>query len=71
MSEIRHRMLVEAMVADAGEQISGSADEVRAIAQQGFFDGIRMAAAIVDDPLTKAKLWALMRNAPNPSPSVL
>jgi len=65
-----HRMLVEAIDADAGDIIQGTPDEVRAIAQQGFFDGIRMAAAIIDDPLVKAKLWALMRGAPNPSPSV-
>lgn len=69
--EMQHRMLVEAMTAETGELITGSGDEVRAIAQQGFFDGIRMAAALVDDPLTKAKLWALMRNAPHPSPSVI
>lgn len=71
VDETRHRMLVEAMSAEAGDLIQGDADEVRAIAQQGFFDGIRMAAALVDDPLTKAKLWALMRNAPNPSPSAI
>lgn len=64
---MQHRMLIEAMAAQAGDLVEGSPDEVRAIAQQGFFDGIRMAAALVDDPLTKAKLWALMRNAPNPS----
>ncbi|MEL6362375.1 MAG: hypothetical protein AAFR21_14960 [Pseudomonadota bacterium] len=64
-----HRMLIEAMDAEEGEMIICDADEVRAIAQQGFFDGIRMAAELVDDPLTKAKLWALIRNAPNPSPS--
>lgn len=68
-SETRHRMLVEAMNAEPGDLIQGGADEVRAIAQQGFFDGIRMAAALADDPLTQAKLWALMLNAPNPSPS--
>lgn len=28
-------------------------------------------AALVDDPLTKAKLWALMRGAPSPSPSTI
>jgi hypothetical protein len=44
---------------------------VRAIAQQGFFDGIAMAASLVSDPVTKAKLWALVRNAPNSSPSTL
>ena len=69
--QMMHRMLVEAMSAEAGGLIQGDADEVRAIAQQGFFDGIRMAAALVDDPLTKAKLWALMRNAPSPSPTAI
>jgi hypothetical protein len=69
--QTRHRMLIEAMSADAGDLIQGDADEVRAIAQQGFFDGIRIAAALVDDPLSKAKLWALMRGAPSPSPSVI
>lgn len=63
------QMLIDAMTADAGELVQGSADEVRAVAQQGFFDGIRMAAAIVDDPLARAKLWALIRNAPNQSPN--
>ena len=68
---MHHRMLVEAMEAEPGDLIQGDADEVRAIAQQGFYDGIAMAAALVSDPITKAKLWALMRNAPNPSPSTL
>jgi hypothetical protein len=66
---MHHRMLLEAMEADPRDLIQGDADEVRAIAQQGFFDGIAMAASLVSDPITKAKLWALMRDAPNPSPS--
>ena len=68
---MHHRMLVEAMAAEPGDLIQGDADEVRAIAQQGFFDGIAMASALVDDPITKAKLWALMRGAPKPSPSTI
>ena len=66
-----HKMLIAAVNAEPGEVISGTPDDVRAIAQQGFFDGIRMSAALIDDPLTKAKLWALMRGAPNPSPNVI
>lgn len=66
-----HRMLIEAVSGPEDATISGSPDEVRAIAQQGFADGIRMAAAIIEDPLTKAKLWALLRGAPNPSPTVI
>lgn len=68
---MHHRMLVEAMEAEPGDLIQGDSDEVRAIAQQGFYDGIAMAASLVSDPITKAKLWALMRNAPNPSPSTI
>lgn len=62
-------ILEEAMCADNDELISASPDEIRAVAQQGFFDGIRTAAALVDDPATEAKLWALMRDEPDASPN--
>lgn len=52
-------LLGQAMNAEPGEMLHASPAVIRAVASRGFYDGLKMAAAAVDDPISKARLWAL------------
>jgi hypothetical protein len=64
-----NNILKEAMEADTGEMITVTPECIQGLAEQAFFDGIRIAATVSDDPVFQAKIWALTKSAPAKTPS--
>jgi len=60
-------LLSDAATAETGDTLTVSPNCIQALAEQCFFDGIRLAASLSDDPVFQAKMWALARTAPSQS----